>query len=318
MTVCLAAFAQDHKAIVCIADKGISYGEHIQWDSDNTKIALINDKGTTVLFAGGEEATARILSALVARGDELGDDREKTRKICEQEYLIAMNELIEATFLRPALLDRNEYLAALKQTSLNEHIYSIAKKIEKFEMDCAFLICGFDSRNSAYLYDLQPPGIATNFFTTGFQAIGSGWEKAVSRLLFAEHKRTHPIHRVLYDVFDAKANAEMASGVGYEWDATILVKGRCTFQLTEEPKKLIERVWAKFNRSPFDKRKKEDYPPPPTDWKEAFEELTKDTMEIAASRPTDRKKAWPLARHYHSLLRGRPKPSTSEKSESGP
>jgi hypothetical protein len=33
MTVCLAAFAQNHQAIVCIADKGLSYGDHIQWDS---------------------------------------------------------------------------------------------------------------------------------------------------------------------------------------------------------------------------------------------------------------------------------------------
>jgi len=306
MTVCLAAFAEDHKAIVCIADKGISYGDYIQWDSDNTKITLINNKGTTVLFAGGEEATARVLSALVARGDELGDDREKTRKICEQEYLAAMNELIEAKFLRPALLDRKEYLAAIGQTALNDHIYSIAKKIGQFEMDCAFLVCGFDSRNSAFLYDLQPPGIATNYFTTGFQAIGTGWEKAISRLLFAEHQRTHPIHRVLYDVFDAKANAEMASGVGYEWDAKILVKGRCIFEMTDEPKKLIEKVWAKFNRSPFDKRRKDDLSPPPRDWNEALEELTKSTMQIASKPPSDKTKGWPKARNFKSAMKTAP------------
>ncbi|SRR6266581_6091585 len=303
MTVCLAAFAQNHQAIVCIADKGLSYGDHIQWDSDSTKIAHLNDKGTTVLFAGGEIATSRVLSALVARGDELGDDKRETRKICELEFSLAMNELIEAQYLRPALLDRAEYLAALKQPALNGHIHSIAQKIEKFEMDCSFLICGYDANNSAYLFELDAPGIATDFFTTGFQAIGSGWDKAISRLLFAEHKRTHQIHRVLYDVFDAKANAEMASGVGYEWDAKILVKGRCIFELTEEPKKLVEKVWAKFNRSPFEKRTKEDLPSPPANWKKAFEELSISTIAIASKPPTDKKEAWPKARHFHAVLK---------------
>jgi 20S proteasome alpha/beta subunit len=310
MTVCLAAFAEDYKAIVCVADKGISYGEHIQWDSDSTKIATLNDKGTTALFAGGEEATARVLSALVARGQEIGDDQEATRKICEQEYTTSMQELIEAKFLRPALLDHKEYLAALRQPSVNDYIYSIAKKIDQFEMDCAFLVCGFDAQNIGFLFELQPPGIATNFFTTGFQAIGSGWDKSVARLLFSEHKRTNPIHRVLYDLFDAKANAEMASGVGYEWDAQILVSGRFVFDLSEDPKKLVERVWAKFNRSPFDKRTKEDLPSPHSGWKHTLAAISKDTMEMAAKPPDGESKQWPKARHFRAV-----KPPNAKKSE---
>jgi hypothetical protein len=38
MTICCAAFGDNSKAIVCIADKGISYGDTIQWDSDSSKI----------------------------------------------------------------------------------------------------------------------------------------------------------------------------------------------------------------------------------------------------------------------------------------
>ena len=303
MTVCLAAFAADHKAIVCIADKGISYGDHIQWDSDGTKITTLNSKGTTILFSGGEEATARVLSRLVVRGEEIGDDVEATRTVCEQEYEAARDELIEAKFLRPNLLDRKEYLSAIKAESLNEHIHAIATRVDKFEMDCAFLVCGFDGKNQPFILDLEPPGICTNFFSTGFQAIGSGWDKAIARLLFSEHKRIDPVHRAVYDLFDAKANAELAAGVGYEWDVKVLYRGRLIFDFTDEPKKLFERVWSKYNRSPFDKREKDDLPSPPHDWRKALEEISKDMESVALAASKDKVKGWPKARLFKSALK---------------
>jgi hypothetical protein len=303
MTICLAAFAEYPKAIVCIADKGISYPDQTQWDSDGTKMTFINYKGTVVLFSGGEEATSRVLSRLVIRGEEIGDDLEKTRTICEQVYAAARDELIEAKILAPNLLSRSEYLSALKMPALNDHIYSIAKRIDEFEMDCAFLVCGFDQNNSPFILDLEPPGTATSFFTTGFHAIGSGWDKAISRLLFSEHKRTHPVHRAVYDLFDAKAGAEMSAFVGYEWDCKVLYAGRCIFNFTEEPKKLFERVWAKYNRSPFDRREKDDLLPPPHDWKQALEDISKDMATVAGSAPKDKNKAWPRARSFNASLK---------------
>jgi hypothetical protein len=302
MTVCLVAFADYPKAIVCVADKGISYGDHIQWDSDGTKIASISSKGTTILFSGGEEATARVLSRLVAREEEIGDEPEATAKICEEEYRGAMDELIEAKFLLPNLLSRKDYLSAIRSESINDHILSIAKMVKDFEMDCSFLLCGFDAKNQPFILDLEPPGIVTNFFSTGFHAIGSGWDKAVARLLFSEHKRTNPIHRAVYDLFDAKANAEMSAGVGYEWDVKVLHAGRIIFDFTDGPKKLIEKVWAKYNRSPFEKRCKDDLPAPRRDWLKVFQEISIDIESTAATAPKDKNKGWPKARSFKSSL----------------
>lgn len=66
----------------------------------------------------------------------------------------------------------------------------------------------------------------------------------------------------LYDCFDAKAHAEMAVEVGYEWDACLLFPGAIEF-VEEEGKKLIDQVWSKYNRSPFETRKSDDLPNPP-------------------------------------------------------
>ena len=67
----------------------------------------------------------------------------------------------------------------------------------------------------------------------------------------------------------------MSAGVGFEWDARVVLGRPIGFiEISKEIKDLIERVWTKFNRSPFDTyNKKEDKPPPPKDWQVKLEEL---------------------------------------------
>jgi len=156
---------------------------------------------------------------------------------------------------------------------------ALADEIKAFDMQCDLLVCGFESFDEPFILNLGHPGIATDMTMTGHQAIGSGWDKAISRLLFSEHKRTHSIGRTLYDLFDAKANAEMAVGVGYEWDAVVILKNGY-HDVTQEIKDLIEQVWGKFNRSPFEPyNRKEHMKPPPRDWPEKLDSLIASLIE---------------------------------------
>jgi hypothetical protein len=298
VTICLASFADDQKGIVCIADKGITYGDSIQWYSDNSKIITLNRAGTTVLIAGNDQHTARVMSGLMERADEIGDSVPKTKEICEKEYTDAMDELVEAYVLRPNLLNKQDYLEMLKSPHMNTPARDIAKKVARFEMDCQLIVCGIDGNNTAFILDVGPPGIALDCGTTGYAAIGTGWEKAISKLLYSEHKRSHSVYRVLYDVFDAKAYAEMVSTVGYEWDAKVLYIRRCIFELKEKPKGLIERIWAKYNRSPFEERKKDDLPNPPKHWKRIMSALDMGVVVLANNPPQPGEPTFPLARNF--------------------
>jgi hypothetical protein len=163
---------------------------------------------------------------------------------------------------------------AISSGDMNPYIREIAEEIDRFTMDCSLLVCGFDDKKDPYILLVENPGIVVNMSTTGFHAIGSGWDKAVSRLLFSGFRRKHPLHRTLYDCFDAKANAEMAYGVGYSWDGAI-VTPTGTKDVPGKIKLLIERVWSQHTRSPFEKyNKKEDGPLPPKQWKEQMEDFT--------------------------------------------
>jgi hypothetical protein len=261
MTVCVAALAAKTDAIICIADKALSYGGYIQWESDSEKILPLNPGGSVVMYSD-EGNGSRVLERIFEKANELGSKpRDHIIKVCEEQYKAAFDDLIEASFLRPRLLTRKEYRAAITAPEVNHLIRSLADEIKEFKMGCDLLICGFDETPAPFILYATSPGIVTDMTQVGFHAIGGGWEQAISRILLAEHKREHPIEQTLYDCFDAKANAEIAVGVGYEWDAEILVAGRGTL-VPKKVKQIIEQVWTCKSTSPFDDDvDDEDVPP---------------------------------------------------------
>jgi len=275
VTICVATLAASYKAIVCVADKALSYQDQIQWDSDGSKMITINPSGTLLMVSGDELPISKMTAALYAKGKELWyKDRPAIVKICEDQYKGMLDEMIEGQYLTPRLLKRTDYTAAVTGASINSYIKDLAEQIAAFDPQCDLLVCGFDKLGTPFILDLKSPGIATDMTMTGFQAVGCAWDKAVARLLFSEHKRTHSIERSLYDAFDAKAFAEMSQGVGYEWDAMVILENGF-HEVPEGIKKLIEKVWARGNRSPFEKyNPKEDLKGPPKDWKKRLSDFS--------------------------------------------
>jgi hypothetical protein len=284
MTICIAALAADSKAIVCVADKALSYGEEIQWDSDSAKMIYLEPANSIVMFSGDESGISSVLSTFLETEGECGFGKTKTRKWCEQKYKEALDETLGIKFLQPRLLDREKYVAAITAAQINPYISSVAKEIDAFNLKCDLLVCGFDvtnepeKRGKPFIFDLSHPGQAADMTHTGFQAIGSGWSAAVSRMLWSEHKRSNPLERVLYDAFDAKAIAELTPSVGFEWDAAITI-GRNRHQVPDEIKEIVEQAWVHSTRSPFDKYdKKKDKDPPPHDWKKQLKDYCRSVM----------------------------------------
>jgi hypothetical protein len=281
MTICIAAIAADSKAIVCVSDKALSYGEYIQWDADSSKMLSLEDRAA-VMFSGSEEGISKVLCNISSCEAELGSNAATTSKLFEENYQSAMDEVIQARYLNPLLLKREEYIAAISGSSMNEYMRTVAEEIRQFNMNCNLLVCGFDSNGDPYILNIDHPGLAVEMTNIGFHAIGGGWDKAISRMLWSDYKRSSPIERVLYDAFDAKANAELAVGVGFKWDAAIILPNRMPLKVSEEIKDLIESVWDEYTRSPFEKwNPKTDAPPLPKSWKaklrKYFADITADT-----------------------------------------
>src|SRR5262249_21542574 len=140
----------------------------------------------------------------------------------EKAFSAAHDEAVSVEVLGPRLLTKEEYTRAITSSKTNDVIRSVSETVNKFVLDCDLLICGYDSHSQPYIFHLAHPGRVTDYSNIGFHAIGSGAEKAISQLLFADYKRLAGLPRSLYECFDAKAHAEMSIGVGYEWDASFV------------------------------------------------------------------------------------------------
>jgi hypothetical protein len=263
MTVCVTAISSSGTCLVCVADKALSYGDYLQWDSDTTKIIPLPSKRGVLMVSGGEDAS-RVVNQILALSD-LGQDIAGTIAKLEATYQRCYDEVLEIKFVKQNGLTRAQYVAAISGPQINRHIEAIAEDIRAFRLDCDLIVCGHDQNRQPFILSVASPGKVVDLTREGFHAIGNGFDHALSRLLMVDHERKDGVVQTLYDCFDAKAHAEMAAGVGYEWDA-YLVTDAGSVPMDPDMKPIIDRVWAKANRSPFDKRKKDDLPNPPTDW----------------------------------------------------
>jgi Proteasome subunit len=276
MTICIGVLASDAKAIVCVADRYISFGQEILGETDSVKIVPVGEHGAHALISGSDDAISRVLAKLTL-SEGLGRERQQAVKYCEGAYQEAEREILEMRFLRPFMVAK-DYEQALLKDRVNKVLKSIAGEIKKDRNDsenptfsCGLILCGFDSNKEPYLLSLGPPGICTDATWTGFCATGSGSGYALQRLLSTEWKRKYPIDRALYETFDAKVQAENDMNVGYDWDAIVLSAERCVV-VPEDIKVMIDRAWIQENRSPYEVFNKDEHKPlPPKDWKKKLE-----------------------------------------------
>ena len=267
MTVCISALAAQERAIVCMADKALTYGALIQWDSDSSKMFSLRSGGLVIMFSGSEEPTSRILGKVIAREAELGNDIAATKGMLESEYQAAVQEIVEAKYLTPQLMTRDEYVKAISGKTINSFIGSIAREVQCYTPDASLIVSGFDEHEKPFILSVDAPGIVTDMTVTGFHSIGSGWEKSISKLLFSDFSRKDPLYTVMYDIFDAKAFAEMAAGVGADWDTRIITAHDRGILVPENIDGLIEKGWMEQEHHPFAISPLSEDERPPARWK---------------------------------------------------
>src|SRR5271166_162635 len=267
MTVCIGALAADSRAVVCVADRFITYSEDIAGDTDSSKILPLGENGSHVMISGADNSIGRVLAKLVLH-DDLG------------KYKDAEREILELRYLGP-FISSEEYRQALLKKRVNSVIKSVSKKIDKDRDDnnsdptfsCALVLCGFDEKKKPYLLSLESPGGCTDMTLSGFCSIGSGSGYALQRLLSTGWERRFSIDRALYEVFDARIQAENDPGVGYDSDVIVLTAEK-SVPMPKDTKIMLDRAWIMLNRSPYVKfNKDEDVPLPPKNWKRKLKQF---------------------------------------------
>ena len=284
MTVCVASFAEESKAIVCIADRAVtypSYGSPVQSDSGMKKIIDIGNTRWCALFSGDTSFAQRVVAKVAKKAVPVSPvDFDWMERNAETTYQECYEELVESKVLRPYLLKRDTFISRPSNLqALDSQIVSaINAKLQAFEFSCQIMFCGFDS-NGPHLFTVIEPGSSEWNDLEGHNAIGIGKEAATSRIAFLETESSESLQSVFYDVFDAKVASEIIQGVGYEWDGRVLVADKAPIEIPKDIKKLIDQIWMCSNRSPY-AAPLEDDEIVPRNWKAKMKKFRDDCFSI--------------------------------------
>lgn len=285
MTVCVAAVAERDRAIVMVADKALTFPASfgttpMQADTGTKKIVSIASSGWQALISGEPSHAEDVLqeaSALLSQDPSISGECNAMKGCMWEAYKKVREKAAIDKILRPRLLAKD--LLVARSSSLlplpNSQMLVISDELAKFTMDCALLVCGFDKDKDPHLFEVSDSNGAVSHDMAGFHAIGVGSEVAEGRLLWHEIDRGEGLGEVLYQVFDAKAHAEIIQGVGYAWDAEVMVAGKKAKSVPKRITKLIEEIWEEAVRWPFSKQaKKLD----PEKWKKELKDFSRQVL----------------------------------------
>lgn len=298
MTVCVAAFAQNSKAIVMVSDKAITYSGStpLQSDTGIKKVRRIAKTPWHVLIAGDPTFALKVIeiceSHLVARkkkdGIDLASSAEGMMACMKASYQRARRELVEDTVLSPRMLtpkllvERSKELQPLDPDLVTQLLNACGKA----NAETSLLVCGFDPDNHPHIFSVVNPGKIGNHDLTGFHAVGMGAKTALARLLMLDAQKRDHIALALYQAFDAKVNAEIVQSVGYSWDAEILVAGKSK-NVPPHILTLIDNVYAAFPKDPYARRRYKY----PRNWKRRLHLYLVGALEDKPKRSASRKSA---------------------------
>jgi hypothetical protein len=262
----------------------LSFGDYSQWESDVTKIVRIPktaEMDTYALMAGGLGECEAVLNEIYGIGN-LDDSVLGLTSYLERIFQEKFSHFQEIEVLHKRGISKEAYERAIASPSVSPPMQEIYDNMKRFYFDCDVILCGINNSYRPYIISAAPPGKAFDLTRQGYSSIGIGADIANSRLLWSGYKRVHSIGRVLFDVFDAKANAEMSPGVGFSWDGVVIFAddGKA-YSVPKRIKELIERSWDQHNRSPFEEwNPDEDLPPPEEGWKDKILALSKSDLEL--------------------------------------
>ncbi|MFZ0589403.1 MAG: hypothetical protein WAM39_02855 [Bryobacteraceae bacterium] len=274
MTICVAALAADGQAIVCVADRSVSYGDDITGESDVTKIVSLGS-GAVAMVSGAENEYERVLAKL-GRNTNLGKSIPDTINYCEEKYKETRKELLATRILEPNLTDEARLRESASAPTANKYIRKLMEQVSRFELQCSIILCGFDEAGAPYILSLSSPGEVSDLSHLGYYAIGSGWQYATARMVWSEYSRKKRIDEVLWYTLDAKISAEINPFIGGEWDGFVLLSGKKPLEVPANTRLMLDRAWVQHDHSPYYDRKIDDDPwaPPPRDWKDQLRKFS--------------------------------------------
>ncbi len=282
MTICIAAFAAKSRAIVCIADRALTYpgfGTYTETDSGIPKIVDLPGHWCAMFSCDGIAFPKRVLDRVTSHLKSIDTvTRVEIEKSAKQAFNEVWRQEIEDQILKPSLLTIDTYANRPDGMQPLDPALTmkIAKEISEYKQNCSIIFCGYEEA-LPQMFTVHTPCLVEPNDWEGFSIIGGGTEAARNQLIYQQYDKDDSLQSVLYDVFCAKCATELIQGVGVEWNWKVILPGQKPFALPKKIDDLIDRLWGERTHSPFGPKlsKKEKAP---LGWEKTFDEYVDRTL----------------------------------------
>jgi len=256
MTVCIGAISNPENSIVMVADRMVStFDGLVTGDNAIFKLNAIHGDWW-VAFAGDTGVVTPILKrAANALAGDPGPTAEHVRDVLLSAYDYERIKRAEATCLGVFGHTMSSFLQkGIKQ--FGEGMFkTLCDRISEVRLDCDFLVCGFELRETfmlgprAQVFTVRN-GIADDFFPIGYWAIGSGTQLALGSLSQRQQSFRLTTFETVYNLCEARFVSESTYGVGRDETVVIVQRYR------EHPLLLrgtfiqaVKAIWKQHYRS---------------------------------------------------------------------
>lgn len=243
MTICIATIA-DEKYVVMAADRTLTLSlepmefghEHASKIYEIAPGLLLGTAGTPIYIPDMLQRLRKVKKPL---------DEKYVNKISEALSEVRKSR-IEQEILRKFGWDYETYERYYSEGRLLEaHARRILEEIDSFHA-CIHLVTGCvlpDGRGS--IHQIEDPGTVNCGDAMGFVATGSGEAYALQNLIRANYTSSTSLLEAIYQVFEAKKNAEQAVGVGRRTDMWVIVAPNENIRLSDKELGGLNAVYEK-------------------------------------------------------------------------
>lgn len=242
MTVCIAAIAND-RTIVTASDTKVSIG----FSSSETTAKYEGFHDEWVAMMAGNDICHFIPIRDRASENMRGKPNTLRSAISafKRAYRDYLSEVATDRVLGRYDLDVSSFKKGKGHYFTKKIYQSLFDRIEAVELECNFLVYGFDARKQPHIFAVRHPGTVDVWDKPGFWAVGSGRVSALGMLFHLNQGMDVSLLGTMCNVLFAKYFSEKASDVG---ESTIFYAKRPGTDIFVRPANLessIRTAWVR-------------------------------------------------------------------------
>lgn len=256
MTICIAAICDKGKSIVLAADRcrWLSTAA-IEAEVDEAKYHLLSDQ-LALMGAGtlqNVKEVMRLVNKMPSPDDtSIAESSDRFLRACHQ----ARAKQIESLYLARHLgMSYDEFRAALTSPSPGSLVVEMYNKTLNYSYDMSLIVAGIDT-DGAHLRLIDETS-NTSATESSYIAIGSGGTLASISLAKRRQHSSAKLSETIYNVYEAKRNAEFARGVATTTDLSVIRKGRRAITLDNDAIAALAEIHVRLQPKPMSRQDKE-------------------------------------------------------------